>query len=258
MSQYIIEFAKELRQILQDESRQTISGLSTFVLFSEILEGLQTLQVRQFPPDQQSKFIAVKNTISKIVQQGVYQDDQATKAIPNKVIEMVSLYPPDLLPPSSSPAPTFSGRDFNFLSDPALRTIVERDYQELRGILFPHGAWKSTVILAGSILEAILFDRLSDPLNFVAATSHSSAPKANGVVKDLVAGDWKLIELIRVASAIGVLPAAKSNTIDQVLRDYRNFVHPKKEIRAQHTCTEAEAQMAVGALDAVYNHFNSP
>jgi hypothetical protein len=37
------------------------------------------------------------------------------------------------------------------------------------------------------------------------------------------------------------------------LRDYRNFVHPKKELRAQHPCTEAEALMSVGALEGVCN-----
>jgi len=40
------------------------------------------------------------------------------------------------------------------------------------------------------------------------------------------------------------------------LRDYRNFIHPKKEIRTGYPCTEAEAFMAKGALDAVCNHFS--
>ena len=34
---------------------------------------------------------------------------------------------------------------------------------------------------------------------------------------------------------------------------HRNFVHPKKEIRAQHQCAEAEAMMAMGALEGVCN-----
>ena len=34
--------------------------------------------------------------------------------------------------------------------------IIERDYRELRLKVFPSRAWKSTVILAGSIMEAIL------------------------------------------------------------------------------------------------------
>jgi hypothetical protein len=63
-----------------------------------------------------------------------------------------------------------------------------------------------------------------------------------------------LSELIEVATDI--LPKDRANTADQVLRDYRNFVHPKKEIRAEHECTEAEGYMALGALDGILNHFD--
>lgn len=49
-------------------------------------------------------------------------------------------------------------RAFKFVKDADLRQIIERDYRELRLKVFPSGAWKSTVVLAGSILEAILFD----------------------------------------------------------------------------------------------------
>ncbi len=45
----------------------------------------------------------------------------------------------------------------------------------------------------------------------------------------------------------------RTEPIDQVLRDYRNFVHPKKELKAQHSCDEAEAFMSVGALEGVCN-----
>ena len=41
-----------------------------------------------------------------------------------------------------------------------------------------------------------------------------------------------MVHLIDVAVDIGRLPADAADTIHQVLRDYRNFVQPKKEIRA--------------------------
>ena len=72
-------------------------------------------------------------------------------------------------------------RNFSFIIEPALRNIVERDYKELSLILFPSGAWKSTVILAGSILEAILFDQLSQPLYLKKAESSPKAPKHKGI-----------------------------------------------------------------------------
>ena len=146
-------------------------------------------------------------------------------------------------------------RSFSFVKDADLRGIVERDYRELRLIVFPGRAWKSTVILAGSILEAILYDRLTaEPTIKDRAMSSTKAPPG----KDISAGDWKLIQLIDVAADIGVLPKDRADTIDQVLRDYRNFVHPKKELRSKHPCSEAEATMAVGALEGVCNHLEKP
>ncbi len=53
---------------------------------------------------------------------------------------------------------------------------------------------------------------------------------------------------------IGVLPAERANAIDQVLREFRNLIHPAKEVRTKLKCTEAEAMMARGNLDMVYAH----
>jgi hypothetical protein len=53
------------------------------------------------------------------------------------------------------------------------------------------------------------------------------------------------------------MPQARAASIDQVLRDYRNFVHPRKELKAAHHCTEAEATLAKGALDVVCNHLEA-
>lgn len=149
-------------------------------------------------------------------------------------------------------------RTFTYLNSPDLKSIIERDYEELSLKLFPDGAWKSTVIMAGSILEAILLDVLSDPKRVTNANASPKAPKGKGGGSiDLRNGDWKLVNMIEVAVDIGILPQDRADTIDQVLRDYRNFVHPKKEVRAKHACTEAEAGLAKYGLDSVCNHLDA-
>lgn len=150
-------------------------------------------------------------------------------------------------------------RSFAFVRNADLRSIIERDYKEFCQILFPGHAWKSAVVMAGSILEAILHDLLThDAARIAQAMKSAKAPKKAGVVKNIQlntsADEWKLIDLIEVSVDLGLLPASRADTIDQVLRDYRNFVHPKKEIKATHPCTEAEATLAKGALDGVCNH----
>lgn len=80
--------------------------------------------------------------------------------------------------------------------------------------------------MAGSILEAVLYDVLTkDQSALSKATSSAKAPKG----KDITKGEWKLSNLIEVATDTGILPQDRANTVDQVLRDYRNFVHPKKK-----------------------------
>jgi hypothetical protein len=60
--------------------------------------------------------------------------------------------------------------------------------------------------------------------------------------------------LINVAVDIGILPEDRAATIDQVLRDYRNFAHPRKEIKEKHECSDAEAGLAKYGLDGVCDH----
>jgi hypothetical protein len=114
--------------------------------------------------------------------------------------------------------------------------------------------------MAGSILEAILHDLLtSTPARISEAMTSSEAPrKRGGAVKDItedtMEDQWPLADLIDVAVDLGLLPKERADTIDQVLREYRNFVHPRREIRAAYACGEAEALVAKGVLDGVCNH----
>lgn len=152
------------------------------------------------------------------------------------------------------------GRSLGFVQNADLRKIVERDYRELTQILFPEGAWKSVVIIAGSILEAILYDLLTrDAARIAAAMASPKAPKKKGgLVKDITQDthedEWKLANLIEVAIDLTLLPQAKADTIDQVLREYRNFVHPKKEATLRQELGDAEGMLALGALNGVIDH----
>ena len=142
-------------------------------------------------------------------------------------------------------------REFPFVSDNDLKEIITRDYRELSQVVFPANAWKSAVVLAGSILEAILQDQLTkDERTLAAANQSPSAPRG----KELAKGEWSLQYMITVCVELGILTEERADCVDQVLRDYRNFVHPKKEVKSAHPCTEAEGFLAVGALDAVCNH----
>jgi hypothetical protein len=250
---YIVQIATGIIGFLDHESKHRSILSHSQALFEE----LSRLDARDFLPEARYEFIVARLDL-----------DDWNKAWCQRAGDFLNTYMRDkrrqqelreLMERIAAVLNNYGGegwraktRSFSFLTDKGLREIIERDYKELTLVLFPGGAWKSTVIMAGSILEAILFDVLaSDPAINAKALASSVAPK--GPMED-----WRLENLVKVAADIGVLPMKRAPTFDQVLRDYRNFVHPKKEIRSGHPCREGEAQLAMGGLNAVCDLLEGP
>lgn len=213
-------------------------------LFIVLAEELDRLDPRDFLPDAQFTFPILRQRLrgySKQVEKGW---SATFLNIVDPIIEVLQMYGGD-----GSRAET---RSFSFVRDDRLRQIIERDYRKLSLILLPGGAWKSTVIMSGSILEAI-YSSLTETHNLIKTRSSTKAPMG----KDILKGEWSLHKLIEVGTDIGIVPMQRAETFDRILRDYRNFVHPNVEIREEHPCTEAEALMAKGALDGVCNFLES-
>lgn len=241
MVNYIKRYISELLRSPEDPESSTRFRLQAHELF----EAIAKLDPRDFDPDGQVEFMFARVEVGIIARSG--QSEKQKQQILNSLSLILDKYRGE-----GSHRVT---RSFAFISDPQLQGIIERDYSELSRILFPAGAWKSSVIMAGSILEAILYDLLTaDPVTQTKAVSSGKAPKTGN--NALVKGEWNLHDLIEVATDIGLLPNDRAKTFDQVLRDYRNFVHPKKEIRTGHPCGDGEAMMAKGALDAVCDHLS--
>jgi hypothetical protein len=213
--------------------------------FEVLRRKLERLDPRDFEPEAQADFMMLLADMSMATQ--VFSTDYSHTA------EYLRQWLPILDRYRGADSGGVSRR-FPYLSDPDLQSIVERDYIELRLKLFPSGAWKSSVIMAGSMLEAILFDRLADPKWNPRAVASAAAHTKGTTPKSIPIKDWRLENLIDIAVEIKLLPSGTADTIHQVLRDYPNFVHPKKEIRAAHSCTEAEAMLSLGALDSVCNY----
>jgi hypothetical protein len=153
-----------------------------------------------------------------------------------------------------------AGRPFTFIGNADIRTIVERDYRDLSLKLLPSGAWKSVVVTAGGILEGILFDALTrDPARVAAAMASPKAPRrsrqngggAKDITRDTREDEWSLADMIHVAADLGYISLDREKSIDQSLRGYRNYVHPRVEVRNMKPLREAEALMAKGSLDAI-------
>ncbi|WP_433926603.1 hypothetical protein AB3662_27185 [Sorangium cellulosum] len=242
MLTYIKEIATSILKALGPPPDKNV-----FQLIRALSEELDRLDPRDFSPDVRFAFVSHKMAARTWASANSFTNSEGLKKLAGELPKVLDGYGLRGRGPQT--------REFRWLSDQQLKDIVSRDYAELNQILVPDGAWKSAVVLAGSILEAILLDLLTkDSARLAAAKASATAPKKNGAPKH--EDEWTLHEMIQVAVAIALMPADRAKTFDQVLRDYRNFVHPRKEFRSAHPCGEGEALMAKGALDAFCDHLD--
>lgn len=122
-----------------------------------------------------------------------------------------------------------------FITDEKLRATVERDKNELDQCL-EHGLHKSTMLLAGSIVEAILVDF------FLAFPRSGSTSKQvlNENLATLI--DWAGQDhLIR----------PRTKELSTVIRNYRNLIHPGREYRLRESVDVHTATVAVHLVELI-------
>lgn len=133
---------------------------------------------------------------------------------------------------SNTKSSSLPEQTWDFVQNEELRLLLSRDYQEL-GLLVAIGARKSALVLCGSIIEALLVATLKQ--NEAAALDSYSALSTRSRSSSRISNippieDWKLWELISVAGEMGELDSDTKRQAD-ILRDYRNLIHPLVEIR---------------------------
>ena len=138
--------------------------------------------------------------------------------------------------------PVTEQRSFTFIKNAELRSILERDYQDIQNT-FMARSWKAVIILCGGAIEAILLDQVSQ--NSASARAASSAAKEHDLNK------WDLSHLIDVAVELKLITASAEKLSDAV-RSYRNLVHPGKELRSGLTFGREEATIAFQILNLIH------
>jgi hypothetical protein len=154
---------------------------------------------------------------------------------------------------SKAPPPRQSERlpreTFDFVTSPQIRDICRRDYEELEKVRRLR-AHKSTIILSGGLLEALLWDALDRQPSKARACYRKLYPKKKQV-------KWTLESLIGVAEDMGIITPGATQ-LSHTLRDYRNLVHPKKEISSGYKVQKEEAEIAVNMVRIVMRDLRKP
>lgn len=104
---------------------------------------------------------------------------------------------------------------FDFITAKEFRESLEADYAEMRRCFDVEG-WKSTQVLAGSIVESLLVD-------YLASTNNPSRPSKDPLKIDLA-------EAIATCRNESVL-TNRTGDLCSVIRSYRNLIHPGRMVR---------------------------
>ncbi|MBD3630497.1 hypothetical protein [Cyclobacterium sp.] len=124
---------------------------------------------------------------------------------------------------------------FDFISDQNFREILERDFEELNKCA-ANNCTKSVLLLSGSIIEAILADYF---INF----SIEGLKKKAVLSMDL----FGLIEKAYEAKLI----SQSTKELSTVIKNYRNLIHPGREIRKNESFDENTGDVAKSVLNII-------
>jgi hypothetical protein len=133
-------------------------------------------------------------------------------------------------------APDFA----RLIPDPAMQAILNRRWTETWNCIGAT-AYLAATVMMGALLEALLLARINKLHDKSPVFTSKCAPKdKTGKTRPLQ--EWTLNSYIDVAHDLGWIGKA-SRDIGVVLRDYRNFIHPEKELTQGVSVGEADCRM---------------
>ena len=109
--------------------------------------------------------------------------------------------------------------------------------------------WKAVTVLAGSVIEALLLDTLLA----VDDAQQGVAKKAADDLGKSAPTDfqkWTLAQYIAGTKAIELISDTTADSC-QLAKDFRNLIHPGRELRLAAPCNRGTAYTAAGALHHV-------
>lgn len=124
---------------------------------------------------------------------------------------------------------------FDFIHDRNFKALLERDYEEI-GKCIEAKAAKSVLLLCGSIIEAVLSDYFIEHL--------PTSKNKNDILKA------PLAELLELAEGVALI-SKKDKQLAIIIKDYRNLIHPGKEIRNQEDFDWDTAALSKILLDMI-------
>ncbi|MGH6692610.1 MAG: hypothetical protein ACREF4_18230 [Gammaproteobacteria bacterium] len=154
-------------------------------------------------------------------------------------------------PPVSS-STTDAPPTFAAVPDPVMRQVLTRRWQECVTCLAA-GAPLAATVMMGGLLESLFLARVNREPNKQPIFTAKAAPKDSKTQQALSLREWTLADYIAVAHELRWIPQSVRD-VSEVVRDYRNYIHPQKELTHQIALTVGDARMFWEVSKAISSH----
>ena len=142
---------------------------------------------------------------------------------------------------------------FDFISDDKLKAMLIRDYEELQ-VCLKHHALKSVLILSGGIIEAVLLEyfthNLPNNITLEDIVGREEVKDVSGNIVTKFKSGWSLEKFINQAKNENLI-SEKVQQLSHLVRNYRNLIHPAKELRTLEDFDAETAQMSFSLVNMV-------
>jgi hypothetical protein len=133
-----------------------------------------------------------------------------------------------------------------FILDQTLRDSIRSDISSAESA-FNNGEWKASTVLAAAAVEALLLWSIKQ------CSDAERQSAINRIKLNLDAAhpeNWTLPNYIDVARQLGHIEP-ETSTEARLAKDFRNLIHPGREIRLNQKCDRGTALSALAALDHI-------
>jgi len=136
-------------------------------------------------------------------------------------------------------------------ADAKMQMILQRRWDEVQRCLNCKSNLAATVMMGG-LLESLLLARINSSPDKGAVFKAKSAPRdKNG--KTFVLPDWKLVHMVDVAHELAWITKSAKD-VGNVLRDFRNYIHPHKEYTDAVSILDEDARMFWEVTKSITRH----
>jgi hypothetical protein len=238
-----IEDIKKLRTALKREGKRQIrSKEHRSYLKAVALAWFQTYRPAVARQADKADFSLVDSSYQAILSASEISSSAARiEGIAKELIaELVSLQS-EVVASYSIPQTTDAAPPFLAIPDPIMRDILTRRWKECVSCISANAPLAATVMMGG-LLEGLFLARINREQNKRSIFTATNSPKDTRTRATLPLKEWTLKDYIAVAHELSWISQSVRD-VSQILRDYRNYIHPQKELSMQLALRIEDAQM---------------